>query len=40
MRILHEDQYTFLTMSRSLPKKKKNVSEKNYRENQDTFCVQ
>jgi len=37
---LREDQYTFLIISRSVILITKNISGKNYRGNQNTFCVQ
>jgi hypothetical protein len=38
MGTLHEDQYTLLVISRSL--RMRNVSDKSFREKQNTFCVQ
>jgi hypothetical protein len=37
---LHEDQYTFFIIFRSVLLRMKNVSDGNCRENQNTFCVQ
>ena len=37
---LHEDQYTFFITSRSVLLRMRNVSDKRYRENQNTFYVQ
>jgi len=37
---LHEDQYTFLIISRSTLLRMSNVSDKSCRENQKAFCVQ
>ena len=36
---LHEDRYTFLIISRSLPPRMKNVSDESCRENQNTHFV-
>ena len=37
--ILHEDQYIFLTISRSVLFRMRNVSDKNCRENQHTLFI-
>jgi len=37
---LHEDQYNFLILSRSIILRTKNISNKNYRGNQNTNYVQ
>jgi len=37
---LHEDQYTYLIISRSVLLTMRNVSDNSCRENQNTFCVQ
>ena len=37
---LHEDQHTFLIISRSIILRMKNVSHKSFREIQNTFFVQ
>ena len=36
----HENQHTFIIISRSVPIRMRNVSEKSCRENQNTFYVQ
>jgi hypothetical protein len=36
---LHEDQYTFLIISRSILLRRRNVSDKSFRENQNTYFV-
>jgi hypothetical protein len=36
---LHEDQYTFLIISRSIPLRMRNVSDKSCRENQNTHFI-
>ena len=36
---LHEDQYTFLIISRSVLLRKRNVSDKSFRENQNTHVM-
>jgi len=36
---LHEDQYTFLTISRSLLLRMRHISDRRYRENQNTNSV-
>ena len=37
---LHKDQYAFLTISRAFLLRMRNVSDKNFEENQNTFCVE
>jgi len=37
---LHEDQHTFMITSRSVLFTMTNVSDKTYRENENTICIQ
>ena len=39
MGTLHEDQYTFVTISRSVLPRMRNVSDKSYRENHFRFSI-